>query len=453
MTQYNKANVVIILFVIATVIVTTIVSFLDSGWTAAGTVCMAGLAVIGVVYTGQTVRLMKAENRPYIFVTFIRDENYHSMIDVELGNCGRGAACNISVKVTAPEKENEMAEKKDILLKMSDMSIFKQEIRFLPPDRSVKVMYGPGRTVGRYPSTEYTFKLSYQDISGKAYHDEIKVDPSYLGSCPAADMKSNQLLKRIDNDLDQIHRDFGKLNTSMSFIIDQQLESACDTDPTTSGNDCQDHKLGKDDKNLIDKGFRKASSGNRQALIEADYTRLSESDRIMILIMNKDWPITRSRLQSATAIYLGLYGENSESNFYDFISDNIDQSSDNLHDKSIFGSSEDGYLLTEYGDELKTYIMEKPECWKMNLRLNNVLSSISELHDEDLVGLTRHFYPCMNFDPSISQTMKRFNERTSYDGITLTDYSRNDFESKLRSGKVISAGRMEPIIASQTETV
>lgn len=246
--SFKKINELIFVLVIVVLGITFAVHQSESDWTATGTVCMAGLAGIGIVYSNLTIVLMREENRPFVYVNLITDDIYRSMVDVELGNYGKGAACHLSIEISAPEKEAEMVKKKDILQKISDMSIFKEEIHFLPPGKSIKVMYGLGPFLEKHSPLEYTFKLSYEDLYHKSYSEEIKINPTYLADCSVADKKTDSFLKKIENDLDQIHQDLNELNDSIKLLSKQRADSPDD--------DYQEDEIEQRDWKSTDDNFR-----------------------------------------------------------------------------------------------------------------------------------------------------------------------------------------------------
>ena len=136
----TRISILVSLLVVVVIAITAFVYSHENDWTAAGTVCMAGIAGIGIVYSSVTVSLMKDEIRPYVFVDFIIDKDAPSVIDIELRNCGRSSAVNVNIEVVAPEKESEMVDHDVIFRPISEMSIFKNPIQYLPPDKSHTVI-------------------------------------------------------------------------------------------------------------------------------------------------------------------------------------------------------------------------------------------------------------------------------------------------------------------------
>lgn len=181
-------------------------------------------------------------------------------------------------------------------------------------------------------------------------------------------------------------------------------------------------------------------TSDRRMMLETDYAGLSDSDKLAILVMDRHNPTQRSRIQTTALLYLGIYRGITGVSFFRGISDDMDESLDNLHDKGMIESAKDGYVLTDYGDELRSHIAEMPENREMAQNAKNIIHAVAGIPDKNLVGLTHHFYPDMGFNPSIGASVVRFNRSASYDGIPLKDYRRDSFETKLRSGAEIRTG-------------
>ncbi len=180
---------------------------------------------------------------------------------------------------------------------------------------------------------------------------------------------------------------------------------------------------------------------DRRNMLNTDHAGLSDSDKLVLLIMERYRPVTRSRIQTTSLLYLGIHKGYVGVGFFRGISDDIDESSNRLHDRGFIESVRDGYILTEYGEQLRGYATEMPEDRAMALDVRNIVRATAGIPDKNLVGLTHHFYPDMGFNPSIGVSVDRFNKDTSYDGVPLDDYSRDTFEKKLRDGAEIHTGR------------
>lgn len=204
-SRYWFVNIAIGLSVVVVLCVTAWVHYQESNWTATGTVCMAGFAAIGIIYSNITISMMKEENRPYVFVDFVVDNDVPTFIDLELSNYGRSAAQNLSIEVIAPDNEDELLSGMVILQKVSDMSIICNEIHYLPPGRSFFVKYAVGYMINPHLPVYYSFKITYRDVYGKAYCDTIKIEPTHLMSCSAADKEINKHLRGIKENMQKIN--------------------------------------------------------------------------------------------------------------------------------------------------------------------------------------------------------------------------------------------------------
>lgn len=196
-SKYSLITFGIIVLVVIVLALSATIQYYYNDWMTTATVLMAGFAGLGIVYSSITVTLMRGESRPYMFVDFVLDETAPSMIDIELINQGKGSANNIHIKVVSPEKEKTMLENHAVLYEMSKISIFANEIKFCPPERKIRVMYGIGHMMSEYLPFEYTFILDYQDVYGHKYNETITIEPMHLMSCPIADKRTDQLLKDV----------------------------------------------------------------------------------------------------------------------------------------------------------------------------------------------------------------------------------------------------------------
>ena len=182
-------------------IITAMVHINENNWTATGTIFMAGLAGISIVYSSMTISLMKEEARPNVFIDFVIDEDAPSLIDIEISNYGKGAAYDLKMEVCAPEKEKEMRDNKAIFQTVSSMSIFKNQLHLLGPDRTIRIRFGIGHIINQYLPFEYTFNITYSNCFGKEYSDSIVIGPMYLMSCSSNLKKTDELLSEINKEI------------------------------------------------------------------------------------------------------------------------------------------------------------------------------------------------------------------------------------------------------------
>lgn len=180
-------------------------------------------------------------------------------------------------------------------------------------------------------------------------------------------------------------------------------------------------------------------------MINNDYDDLSDSDILVLLIMNEESPTLKTRLQKLSLIYHELYDSNRNTTdhhayFFGGYSDDIDESAVNLTDMGILDEGKNGYSLTEYGKKLRQYVLDEFEDVEEIDRIYNIKKAVSNIPDRNLVGLTYHFYGESAKNSTIKQSVDRLNSNSKYDGLPLNEYPKKQFEDKLRSGEVIRRG-------------
>lgn len=180
-------------------------------------------------------------------------------------------------------------------------------------------------------------------------------------------------------------------------------------------------------------------------MINNDYDDLSDSEILVLLIMNEDAPTLKTRLQKLSLLYHELYDSDRNTTdhhayFFGGYSDDIDESAVNLTDMGILNEGKNGYSLTEYGRKLRQYILDEYEDEDKIKRVNNIKKAVSSIPDRNLVGLTYHFYDESTKNSTIKQSVDRLNSSSMYDGLPLNEYPKNRFEDKLRSGEEIRGG-------------
>jgi len=99
-----------------------------------------------------------------------------------------------------------------------------------------------------------------------------------------------------------------------------------------------------------------------------------------------------------------------------------------------------GYSLTEYGYKLRQFILDEYENEEQICGIDNIKSATSSIPDRNLVGLTYHFYGETAIYSGIKESVRKLNEASFYDGISLMEYRKTDFELKLRTGVPIRVG-------------
>ncbi len=184
---------------------------------------------------------------------------------------------------------------------------------------------------------------------------------------------------------------------------------------------------------------------SEQEMIDSDYDDLSDSDIIVLLIVDEKRPVLKTRLQKISLLYHELYekpteGTDHNAYFFGGYSDDIDESAVNLADMGILEESKNGYTLTDYGRKLRQFILDEYDDEEQIKDIENIKKAIETIPDKNLVGLTYHFYNETARNSTIADSVRKLNDASSYDGIPLSKYSKGDFESKLRSGTPIRRG-------------
>ncbi len=179
-----------------------------------------------------------------------------------------------------------------------------------------------------------------------------------------------------------------------------------------------------------------------EQMIDSDFDELTDSQILVLLIIDENTPFLRTRLQKISLLYHELYdsGRNSTGHgayFFGGYSDDIDEAAVNLTDTGILQEGKSGYSLTEYGVKLREYILREFEDEKQIRDVDNLKKAVSGIPDRNLVGLTYRFYEETAVNSTIKQSVDKLNSISSYDGIPLMKYPKEQFERKLRNGEPI----------------
>lgn len=223
----NQLQCLIVVLVILSLGISSYVYFVSSDWTATGTVTLACFGAIGIIYSSATIVMMKEEKRPYVFMDYITDPNSPSVIDILIQNGGRSPAVDVKVTITPPEQETIMKEKGAIFNLMSEMSIVKNVICYLPPDGERHVMYGMGHTIAGYLPLKHIVQISYKDIYGKKYEGSLILEPSNLMNTSSADRADVAELKNIVTELNAIKKQQNELVDSLKVISGERKVCPC----------------------------------------------------------------------------------------------------------------------------------------------------------------------------------------------------------------------------------
>lgn len=179
-----------------------------------------------------------------------------------------------------------------------------------------------------------------------------------------------------------------------------------------------------------------------EQMIDSDFDELTDSQILVLLIIDENTPFLKTRLQKISLLYHELYdsGRNTTGHgayFFGGYSDDIDEAAVNLTDTGILQEGKNGYSLTEYGVKLRDYILKELDDEKQIQNVDNLKKAVSEIPDRNLVGLTYRFYEETAVNSTIKQSVDKLNSTSSYDGIPLMKYPKEQFERKLRNGEPI----------------
>ncbi len=184
---------------------------------------------------------------------------------------------------------------------------------------------------------------------------------------------------------------------------------------------------------------------NEIDLINSDFDELSDSEVLVLLIIDEEKPILKTRLQKLSLIYHELYDSDTNTTdhhayFFGGYSDDIDEAATNLTDKGILDEGKNGYSLTEYGIKLRQFFLKEYEDIEQIDRICKIKKAVSQIPDRNLVGLTYHFYGESAKNSTIKQSVEKLNSNSVYDGLSLRDYPKDIFETKLRNGEEVKGG-------------
>jgi hypothetical protein len=172
--------------------------------------------VVLALLTLQMVREMKQtreeERRPYVYTDFFLESN---IIFVIVRNSGKNGAKDIKVTFSPPLITSENKN-------ISDIAMFKEGIKFLPPDKELKTWFDMGPSF--YSSAlqkSYNVKISYEDmVSDKKYEEEYQLD---LETYKEIIYLHRKTLHDIAEELERINKTLGGFG-GQGFLIETKKE-------------------------------------------------------------------------------------------------------------------------------------------------------------------------------------------------------------------------------------
>lgn len=181
-------------------------------------------------------------------------------------------------------------------------------------------------------------------------------------------------------------------------------------------------------------------------MIESDFDSLTDTEILVLLIIDGSRPVMKTRLQKISLLYQEIFDNdkknrtNHSAYLFGGYSDDIDESAVNLADTGILQETSAGYNLTEYGKALRKYILDEYDDEEEIVHVENINKSLKNMPDKNIVGLTYHFFEDTAANSTIKESVTRFNNSARYDGIALKEYDKNAFILKIRNGEVIQRG-------------
>lgn len=135
-----------------------------------GSIATVILAILTLGMVKEMKKAREEDRRPYVFVDFVFDS---SVIMLFIKNSGRNGAKDVSFKFSP-----QLVSTDDKISKLSELSLFKNGIKFLPPDREIKTWFdmAPALFSSALPKA-YKVQVQYRDVvSNQEYNEEFELD-------------------------------------------------------------------------------------------------------------------------------------------------------------------------------------------------------------------------------------------------------------------------------------
>lgn len=189
---------------------------------------------------------------------------------------------------------------------------------------------------------------------------------------------------------------------------------------------------------------------DENVLLDMDFQGLSDSD-LTVLFTIGDEPILKTRLQKIALLFDEMndsHGPGTERGlrFFGGYSDEIDESTITLTSAGILDETSHWYVMTAYGRKLKEYTErcienDEDETGMTIIRgIRNIVRSLDRIPDRNVVGLTYRYYPDTAVKSAIKESVDVLNRTVVYNGKSLSEMPKEEFEDILRRGEEL---RME----------
>ena len=181
---------------------------------------------------------------------------------------------------------------------------------------------------------------------------------------------------------------------------------------------------------------------DENVLLDMDFQGLSDSD-LTVLFTIGDEPILKTRLQKIALLFDEMndsHGPGTERGlrFFGGYSDEIDESTITLTSAGILDETSHWYVMTAYGRKLKEYTErcienDEDETGMTIIRgIRNIVRSLDRIPDRNVVGLTYRYYPDTAVKSAIKESVDVLNRTVVYNGKSLSEMPKEEFEDILR---------------------
>jgi hypothetical protein len=136
-------------------------------------IVLALIALFALIYAILQYRLTKTryaeENRPYVTIELERVTS--GLLDLVIRNSGNSAAKNINIKFTPNIAIYEHTKSK------INSHKFLKNMKFLASGKSLSFFFGSVLGGKTKICREFQIAITYEDVTGKTYHDDQTIDP------------------------------------------------------------------------------------------------------------------------------------------------------------------------------------------------------------------------------------------------------------------------------------
>jgi hypothetical protein len=181
-----------------------ILSTIAPAASALATMCLAFAALIGITTNLRTVNEMektrKVQTTPSIVAYF--DNPTSILIEFVVKNIGYGAAKEVRLNIDPPLLDHKNRN-------ISELSLFKEGIKFFPPNREFRQIVGTSRQFFDKDAPrplQYELLMSYQDAEGNMYEQAISLDLSVYRDLPI----------HRESDIDKLTKEVAELRKAIA---------------------------------------------------------------------------------------------------------------------------------------------------------------------------------------------------------------------------------------------